>query len=336
MTTTASIAELQRAGVTLEAGEAVAVTQQLIHALRTCSPPTLEPPYGPPTAETVVLGADGTVSCTGCGATPAISEVAIFLEALLPPGSPRVPGGLRYTIARALLEVDVAPFDSLDAFSAALVRYERGDRGEIVRRLVQRSESACAVAAFMQADRRRPRATATELRRALREADACLYAHHASARVASPRSVASPAVVSGRPAMRNASAIAACLGAGMMLVAAGEFMQRSEAPKPAAAPASVAAPALLPAALINPPAPTLLVGTLPAPPPATASSRIDLPRSAPQVRGTSRDRTDRSSSTRAARAAAKIKKTGAQRPGVLDRLKLQWLRKVFVIREDKL
>ena len=168
MTTTASIAELQKAGVTLEAGEAVAVTQQLIQSLRSCSSAALEPPFGPPTVETVVLAADGSVGCIGCRATPAISEVAIFLDSLLSPGAMRVPGGLRYTIARALLEVDVAPFDSLDAFSEALARHERGDRGEIIRRLLQRSESACAVATLTQADRRRPRTSASDLRRALR------------------------------------------------------------------------------------------------------------------------------------------------------------------------
>ena len=114
MTTTASIAKLQRA-VILEAGEAVAIAQQLIQALQQ-SDGGIEPPYGPPTASNVVLNADGSVSCAACGATPAISEIAIFLDSLVPAGSPRVPGGLRYIIARGLLEVDVAPFDSLDAF----------------------------------------------------------------------------------------------------------------------------------------------------------------------------------------------------------------------------
>src|SRR6185295_18262602 len=180
MTTTASIAELQQAGVTLEAGEAVAIAQQLIQTLRHGDDGgAVEPPYGPPTAKNVFLNADGSVSCAACGTTPAISEIAIFLDALLPAGSPRVPGGLRYIIARGLLEVDVAPFDSIDEFSRALTRQERGPRDDVIRHLLRRAESACAAAAVAHADRRRARTT--ELRRALREADARLYAHQQAA-----------------------------------------------------------------------------------------------------------------------------------------------------------
>ena len=39
-------------------------------------------------------------------------EVALFLRSLLPAGSPGVPGGLRYAIARAVGEVDAPPFAS--------------------------------------------------------------------------------------------------------------------------------------------------------------------------------------------------------------------------------
>ena len=157
MTTTVSIAEIQRAGVTLEPVEAVAVAQQLIQTLRRCDDAgVVEPPYGPPTAANVVLNADGSVSCAACGTTPAISEIAIFLDALLPPGSLRVPGGLRYTIARGLLEVDVAPFDSLDDFSRALGRHESGPRDEVVApSAAALGIGACAAAAGACADRRR-------------------------------------------------------------------------------------------------------------------------------------------------------------------------------------
>lgn len=328
MTTTSSIAELQSAGVKLEAAEAVAITQQLIQSLRGASVrPGLEPPYGPPTAATVVLGTDGSVTCAGCGSTPAISEIAIFLDSLLPSCTPRVPGALRYTIARALLEVDVAPFDSLDAFSEALARNERGDRADVVRRLVERSEAPCAIAAVMMADRRRPRATATDLRRALREADARLYVQQ----------LRTPAPPPPRPSStRNMPAIAACLGAGMMLIAAGEVMQRGEMPKVAAAP--IVAPAVLPATTVPLPelteqSATSLVGTLP--PPKAASAAPEATRPAPRARGTTRDRSESPSTTRTTRTTAKIKKAGT-RPGVLDRLKLQWLRKAFVLRADEL
>jgi hypothetical protein len=336
MTTTSSIAELQSAGVKLDVVEAVAIAQQLIQSFRgTGAPANLEPPYGPPTAATVVLGADGTVSCPGCGSTPAISEVAIFLETLLPPGTSRVPGALRYTIARALLEVDVAPFDSLDAFSESLARHACGDSAEVVRRLVQRSESACALAAVLQADRRRPRATATDLRRALREADAQLYAHQA--RLPEPPPPA--------PASRKAMpAIAACLGAGMMLIAAGELMQRSAAPTAAAAP--IVAPA------------SLSGKSVPAPHPADATDRSSVPSPvstlgdgsvsdtaalsrkgdpAPSgARAASPEQVPRAASPRASRATAKVKKTVTERRGVLDHLRLRWLTKRFAFRVEEL
>ena len=337
MTTTASISELQDAGLKLEAGEAVAVAQQLIQALRgTSAPAGLEPPYGPPTAATVVLNADGTVSCHGCGSTPAISEIAIFLDALLPAGSPRVPGGLRYTIARALLEVDVPPFDSLDAFSDALARHERGDRTEVVRRLLQRAESACGIAAVTRAERRQPRANATELRRALREADERLYVHQRATR-------ALPAAPP--PSTRTVPAVAACLGAGLMLIAAGEFMQRSEGSKPAPSPIPIAAPArdALPATerAVPPPrdndrasvpSPVAALGTAPPGRPTGSSAAVAPP--ADRAAAASRETSPRVASARPVRPA--VKKTSAERPGVLDRLKLRWLTKKITIRADAL
>jgi hypothetical protein len=334
MTTTASIAELQSAGLTLEAGEAVAIAQQLIQSLRGASAPVgLEPPYGPPTAATVILNPDGTVSCPGCGSRPAISEIAIFLDTMLPAGSPRVPGGVRYTIARALLEVDVAPFDSLDAFSASLARHERGDRAEVIKRLLKRSESACAAAAVAQAERRRRQTNVSDLRRALREADARLYVQQHSSRAAQP---------SQPSAVRTVPAIAACVGAGLMLIAAGEFMQRGAPPKPMVTPVAAPAPdpvhatgrALAPGAdeaNVNPnvAAPVATLGSTDT---RATSPSIESAPSAERVPPRSRERAQAS---RSARPAA-IKKTSAERSSVLDRLKLQWLKKKFAIRVDAL
>src|SRR5258707_1308991 len=134
-----SIAELHAAGIHVEADEAVAIAQQLIEGLRDQhAADEVQPPYGPPSAENVFLNSDGTVTCRSCGTTPAVSEVGIFLHSLLRDGSPRVPGGLRYTIARALLDVDVPPFDSLDDFARDLARHEHGVRADLVRRLAVR------------------------------------------------------------------------------------------------------------------------------------------------------------------------------------------------------
>ena len=121
----------------------------------------------------------------------------------------------------------------------------------------------------------------------------------------------------------------------MMLIAAGEVMQRGEMPK---AGAPIVAPAVLPAATVPMPempehSATSLVGTLPPPKPASAAPEA---RSlVPRVRGTTRDRNESPSTTRTTRTTAKIKKAGT-RQGVLDRLKLRWLRDGFVIRADAL
>jgi hypothetical protein len=347
MTTTASIAELQRAGILLDAREAVAIAQQLIQALRQSSPGGIEPPYGPPTASNVVLNADGSVACAACGTTPAISEMAIFLDSLIPAGAPRVPGGLRYIIARGLLEVDVVPFDSIDEFSEALKRHERGERHEIVRRLLTRAEAACAAAFVRSGDRRRSLATATDLRRALRDADARLYEQQGTSWTSNappPRA---------RPA--TAPAIAACIGSGLLLIVAGEFMYGRE-PAAAAEPARItAAPAAFvkaePAAIQVSAKETLESATETAPVPARRSRTSTARRGAgvqfdsrgpeptrpvPRVWPEPRERSDRPTAKPAARAPATIGKVRAERPGVMDRLRLRWLRDVFATKSEAL
>src|SRR4051812_31544040 len=218
MKTMASIAELLNQGVKLETHEAVAIAQQLILALiRAECPADVGPPYGPPTPANVILTADGAVYCVGCE-TAAVSEVAIFLDGLLPAGSPRVTGALRYTIARGLLDVDVAPFDSLQDFSAALMRHELGARDAVVRGVLARGASAGATSKpAVLVERRRVGASRSDLRRALREADAQLYEYEVNA--ASPQTRRSPSRGQTVPA------VAACLGAGMLLAAAGEIMR---------------------------------------------------------------------------------------------------------------
>jgi hypothetical protein len=173
MTKTPSIAELKREGISLTAYEAVAIVQKLIHERGDASS---FPPFGPPSTENVEVTADGGVLCRACEITPAVPEVAILLQSLLPIGAP-LPGGLRYVIARALHEVDAPPFDSLGDFSAAIARYERGDRTAVIRRLVLRA-AAPARPQPRQPDRRRPTQTVADIRRHLIEADRQLYERH--------------------------------------------------------------------------------------------------------------------------------------------------------------
>ena len=374
MTPSVSIAELQHAGVTLEAVEAVAVAQQLIQTLRRSDDAgEIEPPYGPPTAANVVLNADGSVSCAACGTTPAISEIAIFLDALLPPGSARVPGGLRYTIARGLLEVDVEPFDSLDAFSQALMRHESGPRGDVVRRLLRRAEWARAAASGARADRRRARTT--ELRRALREADAQLYAHQLAttmppSRKAVWRGDAEAVVEAGEPRRsrrsiwragggqpivpppartrpRTVPAIAVCLGSGLMLISAGEFMNRlptkEPVPAPVVAPLPLAAARTTPVATVAPAFPLsertagarARAATVPrvraahaprgrqaATRPANVMQRVRLVPSTPASFGRT-DRTSAAPPARTSEAPDRRERSPGTSHGILDRLRLQ-------------
>jgi Tol biopolymer transport system component len=106
-----------------------------------------------------------------------VLELGLLLNALLPHGVPaRVPGALRYTIARAVRDALAPPFESVADFSAALSRHETGDRKTLLEGLYARSAAGQPVAApppFVE--RRRQRPPAAELRRQLRDADCERY-----------------------------------------------------------------------------------------------------------------------------------------------------------------
>ncbi|MBW8861073.1 MAG: hypothetical protein JF601_01675, partial [Acidobacteria bacterium] len=103
------LADLIAQGVRVEPHEAVAIAQLL-----------MENGAVAPSPENVQLSTDGGAWCVGCDVTPAVFEIAGLLQKLIPPGTPGVSGALRYAIARALLEVDAPPFDSLADFSRSL------------------------------------------------------------------------------------------------------------------------------------------------------------------------------------------------------------------------
>jgi hypothetical protein len=129
--------------VTFQPHEAIAVAQSLIDGTPLAP---LEAPYGPPSLDTVEVREDGLAACIRSDARPAVPEIALLLEAMLPPATHGVPPGVRYAIARALLETEAPPFDSIDDFSRALRRHEQGDRTEVLRGLVERFEAARAAA----------------------------------------------------------------------------------------------------------------------------------------------------------------------------------------------
>ena len=114
-------------GVPVTFQEAVAIVQQLI-SLRN-DDVELTPPFGSPSLDNIYLTDFGSIECRSSCATPAVSEAARLLDALLAESTEtRVPGALRYAIARALLEVDAPPFDSIGALAATLARYEQEPR----------------------------------------------------------------------------------------------------------------------------------------------------------------------------------------------------------------
>ena len=318
-----SIAELRAIGLIFRAEEAVAIVQQLIHTVPggDCR---IEPPFGPPSPDGVLIDEAGLVTCRTCESTLGVAEVAIFLQELLPPGTPRVPGGLRYMIARALHDVDVPPFDSIDEFSAGLARFERGDRVAVIRAMVERASSSALVRMHAaDEDRRRRMPTASDFRRELRAADALLYAQRQAALRALPPAPPLPAPVPGR---RRTATIAAGIMAGLTLIGVGEVMhirstpvsevtrasETPQAPEAVAVPVANREPAVRDARSLA--GPTRTVHT-------AASSDKSKSAAKPTVR--------RTSST--------VRPRGAPRTsGKMDRLHLGWLRNIVTVRTEPL
>jgi hypothetical protein len=231
MNPTITLADLRARGVTLSSQEAIAIAQSLIHSDQSAF--NARPPYGPPTADTVTINADGLVECRTCAATPAVSEIAILLQDLLPMGTKGVPGALRYALGRALLEVEAPPFDSIEDFSRTLARFEGGDRtrllGDVYRRaVVTRPALPAAVVQLATRDRRRLPMVTSEQRRELRALDRQLFEQ----RQAEAAAANTPARV--RWFVRRAP-IAACFAAGLLLLFAGEFMRSRQNAVPSTA-----------------------------------------------------------------------------------------------------
>lgn len=286
MDTTLTLAEMQRRQIPVAPHEAVAIAQQLMHDC--VGNAGARPPFGPPSLDSLAIGADGSVRCTHNDATPSVPEVAIVLQQLIAHTDSRVPGGLRYAIGRALLEVEAPPFDSLDEFSQALERFERGERTNAIAGLYARAVATAPdlltpAALADDGDRRRRMPSATEIRRQLRDADLRLYQIQQLAQ--------GPIRNSPTPRQRSIRGpVAACMLTGLVLVVVGEVARGvpvqhevkstsmvSTQVEPAAdlvmpAPASDIA---LPAAMASPPS---------APSPASASTPDRARTSSPRRR----------------------------------------------------
>jgi hypothetical protein len=306
-----SIARVQAAGVAIEADEAVAIAQQLIATFRQRDAVQIvEAPFGPPTAENVYVNAAGRAICRACETTPAVSEMAIFLQSLLG-GRVYVPGGLRYTLARALLDVDVPPFDSLDDFSDTLARYERRPREHVIRSVFDRFQSRCAVVPAVVVERRR-RSPSTELRRALREADAQLYMQRAATQ-------SLVVVPHPQPAPRSMRKAAAFIAAGLAMIALGEIVdwRDTNVPLPPVAPiASVVPNTVEPRTENQEP-------RIPNPESRIPSPESRIPNAEPRIPSAA---AKRAISARTSVRRAPARKTSR---GVFGRLRLGWLKNAF-------
>jgi len=134
-----SLSELVDRGVVVRAHEAVAIAQQLIDDRGDSRERTA---HAPPSVSSVYLSSDGYAFADGVGAVASPFEIAMLLQSMLPDGAGQVPGGLRYAIARGLLQVEAPPFASLAEFSRGLERFEKGERREVVRALMERLPAA--------------------------------------------------------------------------------------------------------------------------------------------------------------------------------------------------
>jgi hypothetical protein len=174
MATAESLRDAIRRGMALTACEAVAIAQQLMTSTDRggCQPV----PSGDLSLDDLRLNADGSVTC-GAGRF-GVSEIGMLLAEILPSeGTTRVPGALRYTIARALSQVAAPPFESVAQLSAALARYEQPDRNQVLRDLYARTASRPPAHHAADVDRRSRTPSASTLRRQLREADEALFVH---------------------------------------------------------------------------------------------------------------------------------------------------------------
>lgn len=126
---TVSLGLLLKRGVRLEPHEAVAIAQA-IAAER-----------GVPSADNVEVRSDGILTCITHTIMPSVRELAEFLHRLLPPGA-RVPAALQYAIARGRGEAEAPTFESVEAFSAVLERFEAGDRTHVIRGVLGRAARA--------------------------------------------------------------------------------------------------------------------------------------------------------------------------------------------------
>jgi hypothetical protein len=293
-----SLAELMRAGITPNADAAVAIARALIRERSSSVAPvsTDEPPL----PEDIYLAPDGRIMCRD-GNRPAVSDVALLLRQLLPIGGAGIPGGLHYAIARALLEVDAPPFESVEEFSTALARFEHSDRDRAVRGLVENANTKATTTSRPSTERRRATSTSfSDLRRALHEADTKLFEQQA----------ALEAMAAARPTQTwNRLAFVACLSAAAAGGGAGYVLHAG-------------LPLRTPMTMTSQSAGSDASTTAPPVQPQDIVLSAPVRQSAQKLTGGT-PHGSKSAVRRASHAAS------TENGGIFKRLRLQWLRKAF-------
>jgi hypothetical protein len=135
MTNRVSLAELAAADVQLRPAEAVAIVAEI------CRQFTSGQLRGIPSPGIIRLTADGDIVAQGpmttedAGVGRAVHLLTDLLPDLEAPAAYRASGGLRLVMARALRTLDLPPYETLDEFRTALVRFAEPDLSMTVRRL---------------------------------------------------------------------------------------------------------------------------------------------------------------------------------------------------------
>jgi WD40 repeat protein len=147
-----SLQDLIADGTTIHPHEAVTIVQQVCRYLAWKS--SLDEPIRVPPIDQIRVDAAGEAVITELkpAATPVtVADLARLLEALLPPPGrsqrQAVPGPLRFTIARAIADVDARPFTSVADFCTALARFELEPSRQAIGALFDRWRTSRAGAA---------------------------------------------------------------------------------------------------------------------------------------------------------------------------------------------
>jgi hypothetical protein len=259
-----SVGDLLAAGTPVYPHEAVTLVLQVCRYLAWKA--SIGEPVDVPAVGDIRIDAAGEAVVTdlrSAAAPPAVADVALLLDRLLPEAGSdperRVSGVLRYTVARALGQLDVPAFSNLTQFCAALERFERDPSRDSIGVLFDRWRASTSTTAPVPAvladggwvvdqhgfrsrrgadevltqgivahaliERRKTAPRADTFRLLLREADRQLF-EYASRSVPDPAPSASSESSDGDPRERRGSASDEATGGGSLAEADRQVYER--------------------------------------------------------------------------------------------------------------